>query len=423
MTTGLLAAASSPVLWYVARASGAIALVLLTLSLVGGIVTSVRWSSERLPRFVTQLLHRNVSLLALVLIGIHIATIVIDGFAPIGWIDTVVPFRSGYRPFWLGLGAIAFDLVLALIVTSLLRHRIGQRTWRVVHWSAYACWPLVVLHGLGSGSDTKSGVMLVTTVACIVLVLVAIWWRLASGWPEHAGARVAGVAATLVAPLLLAAWLVDGPLASGWAARAGTPASLLGGSPSVEATTASAPAADPADPFPQQPFTSSLSGVVTTVPARDGTVTLDLSLAMEGAVPGDLEIAVTGQPRRGGGVFMESSRVRMGSDARSLSYDGRITNLNGDTLTAIVQDAQGRSLELTAEVRVVGEQRLTGRLRVDPAPRTSSGGEQPEQRGKRRARRARMTTTTRPRQPRRSHRWSQCHCCLACSRACRSTRR
>ncbi len=341
MSTGLLAAASSPVLWYVARASGAIALVLLTLSLVGGIVTSVRWSSERLPRFVTQLLHRNVSLLALVLIGIHIATIVIDGFAPIGWIDTVVPFRSGYRPFWLGLGAIAFDLVLALIVTSLLRHRIGQRTWRVVHWSAYACWPLVVLHGLGSGSDTKSGVMLVTTVACIVLVLVAIWWRLASGWPEHAGARLAGVAATLVAPLLLAAWLVDGPLASGWAARAGTPASLLGGSPSVEATTASAPAADPADPFPQQPFTSTLSGVVTTVPARDGTVTLDLSLAMEGAVPGDLEIAVTGQPRRGGGVFMESSRVRMGSDARSLSYDGRITNLNGDTLTAIVQRRPG----------------------------------------------------------------------------------
>jgi Ferric reductase like transmembrane component len=375
VSTGLLAAASSPVLWYVARASGAIALVLLTLSVVGGIVTSVRWSSERLPRFVTQLLHRNVSLLALVLIGIHIATIVIDGFAPIGWIDTVVPFRSGYRPFWLGLGAIALDLVLALIVTSLLRHRIGQRTWRVVHWSAYACWPLVVLHGLGAGSDTKSGVMLVTTVACIVLVVVAIWWRLASGWPDHAGVRVASVAATLVAPFLLAAWLADGPLASGWAARAGTPASLLGASPSVEATTAGAPAGTAA-PFPDPPFTSTLSGALTTVPARDGTVTLNLSLAMSGTVPGDLEIAVTGQPRRGGGVFMESSRVRMGSDARSLSYDGRITNLNGDTLTATVRDAQGRSLELTADLRVVGDRRLTGRLRVDPAPRTSTSSEQ-----------------------------------------------
>lgn len=366
-------------LWYVARASGAIALVLLTLSLVGGIVTSVRWSSERLPRFVTQLLHRNVSLLALVLIGVHIATIVIDGFAPIGWIDTVVPFRSGYRPFWLGLGAIAFDLVLALIVTSLLRHRIGQRTWRIVHWSAYACWPLVVLHGLGSGSDTKSGVMLVTTVACVVLVLVAVWWRLASGWPEHAGARVAGLAATLVAPLLLAAWLADGPLASGWAARAGTPASLLGGAPSIEATTASAPA-EPAEAFPNPPFTATLSGGITTVPARDGTVTLDLSLAMEGDASGELAIAITGQPRRGGGVFMESSRVRMGATRGSLPYDGEITNLQGDTLTAIVRDAEGRALELTADLRVEGERRLTGRLRVDAAPRTSSrsGEEQGE---------------------------------------------
>ena len=219
MTTAL-GAASSPVLWYVARGSGTVALVLLTLSLVGGIVTSVRWSSERLPRFVIQLLHRNISLLTVVFIVIHIATIVVDGFAPIGWIDAVLPFRSGYRPLWLGLGAIAFDLVLALIVTSLLRHRIGQRTWRVVHWSAYLCWPLVVVHGLGSGSDTRSDLMLGTMLVCVVLVLLAVWWRLAQGWPDHAGARVAGVIATLAAPLLLVTWLGDGPLASGWATRA-----------------------------------------------------------------------------------------------------------------------------------------------------------------------------------------------------------
>jgi len=363
------------VLWYVARGSGAVALVLLTLSVVGGIVTSVRWSSERLPRFVTQLLHRNVSLLALVLIGIHIATIVIDGFAPIGWVDTVVPFRSGYRPFWLGLGAIAFDLVLALIVTSLLRHRIGQRTWRVVHWSAYICWPLVVLHGLGAGSDTKSGVMLVTTFACIALVVLAVWWRLASGWPERAGARLAGLAATLVAPILLVTWLGDGPLASGWAARAGTPAALLGGGPSVEAAGATATPTSTSEPFPDPPFTTALSGVLTTVPSRDGSVTLDLSLAMEGDVAGALEIAVKGQPRRGGGVFMESSRVRMGASAGSLPYDGRITSLAGDTLTAVVRDARGRSLDLTAALRIEGERRLTGRLRVDAAAGSSSRGE------------------------------------------------
>src|SRR6516165_187432 len=109
-----LATSSSMWLWYVARASGLVSLVLLTGSMLLGIVTSVHWASERWPRFATSMLHRNLSLLAVVFLGVHVASVVVDGFAPIGWLDAVVPFASPYRTLWLGLGAVALDLVLAL---------------------------------------------------------------------------------------------------------------------------------------------------------------------------------------------------------------------------------------------------------------------------------------------------------------------
>src|SRR5581483_4638934 len=150
-----VATSHSRALWYLTRGSGLIALVLLTASVVLGVREVKRWATERWPRFMTAALHKNVSLLSVVFLGVHIATTVVDGFAPIGWLDAVVPFRSPYRPLWLGLGALSVDLLLALVVTSLLRARIGYRTWKAVHWAAYACWPVAVLHGMGTGTDTR----------------------------------------------------------------------------------------------------------------------------------------------------------------------------------------------------------------------------------------------------------------------------
>src|SRR3712207_7711936 len=92
-------------------------------------------------------------LFVVVLMVLHVVAVVLDDFVTISPVDAVVPFVSAYRPLWLGLGAIAFDLLLALVLTSLARQRLGYGTWRVVHWLAYLCWPLAVLHGLGTGSD------------------------------------------------------------------------------------------------------------------------------------------------------------------------------------------------------------------------------------------------------------------------------
>jgi sulfoxide reductase heme-binding subunit YedZ len=210
-------------LWYFTRGTGALALVLLTASLVLGVVDVQRWSAWHVPRFVIDGLHRTVSLLVVAFVALHVVTAVLDSFAPIKLADAVIPFGSSYRPFWVGLGALAFDLVVALVITSLLRARLGTRTWRAVHWLAYGCWPVAFMHGLGTGSDVRPGWMLWLSVCCAALVAAAVIARAASTLPAAATAA-AGLA---VAGIGLAAWLPSGPLAKGWARASGTPRSLL----------------------------------------------------------------------------------------------------------------------------------------------------------------------------------------------------
>jgi methionine sulfoxide reductase heme-binding subunit len=218
---------SSTPLWYTTRATGLVAMVLLTISMACGLLSSVGYQRPDLPRFVTIGLHRSSSLLALAFTAVHVITTVTDGYVNIPVQDAVIPFISSYRPLWLSLGTIAFDLMLALTITSLLRSRMGYRTWRAVHWASYACWPVALLHGLGTGTDTPVRWVLVLTLLCVAAVTALIAWRLAVGWPAHPGARVAGAVALLLVLVAGGAWLAGGPLKPGWAARAGTPPALL----------------------------------------------------------------------------------------------------------------------------------------------------------------------------------------------------
>jgi predicted ferric reductase len=164
--------------WYLARGTGTATLVLLTLTLVLGIVNARRWAPRGLQRFVVDDLHRTLGLLVVVVLAIHIGSVVLDSFVSISLIDALVPFVGSYHPFWLGLGALSLDLLAALIVTSLLRARIGLRAWRAVHWVAYACWPIAVAHGIGMGTDA-AGWLLWLTIGCGALVGVAVALRLA----------------------------------------------------------------------------------------------------------------------------------------------------------------------------------------------------------------------------------------------------
>jgi predicted ferric reductase len=223
-----LAAAGPSVYWYLTRSTGAVALLLLTLAIALGVVDVERWSTPRWPRFVVDSLHRNVSLLALVFLVVHILTSVLDSFASIPIADAFIPFVGSYRPFWLGLGAVSFDLILAVIVTSLMRARMGYSTWRAVHWLTYASWPIALVHGFGTGSDASSSWLLALSIACIALVAAAVLTRVLVGWPRDIRWRGAALAGTGGFALFFVLWLPSGPLGSEWARRAGTPAALLG---------------------------------------------------------------------------------------------------------------------------------------------------------------------------------------------------
>jgi methionine sulfoxide reductase heme-binding subunit len=174
----IAAASNSKALWYLARATGLVTLLLLTATVVLGIVGANRWSSRRWPRFVTGGLHKNLSLLAVAFLALHIVTVVSDSFVSISWLNAFVPFTGTYRPMWLGLGAVAGDLLIALVVTSLLRKHIGYRVWRAVHWLAYACWPTALVHGVTIGTDRHQTWALGVAYACIGAVGLAAAWRL-----------------------------------------------------------------------------------------------------------------------------------------------------------------------------------------------------------------------------------------------------
>jgi sulfoxide reductase heme-binding subunit YedZ len=124
-------------------------------------------------------LHRSTSLTAMGLLAVHITALFFDPYAQLRLVDTVLPFMGSYRPFWQGLGTLAAELVVLLIASSLLRNRLGQRTWRALHWISYACWPFALAHAIGNGTDGTSAWMLTIAAACMVAVASALIWRAA----------------------------------------------------------------------------------------------------------------------------------------------------------------------------------------------------------------------------------------------------
>ncbi|MBA3906421.1 MAG: ferric reductase-like transmembrane domain-containing protein [Pseudonocardiales bacterium] len=172
-------------LWFVSRACGLVSLLLLTGTVVLGCAHATRASAGRWQRFTLHALHRNLSLLAVVFLAVHIGSAIIDGYVNLGWLDAFVPFVAGYHPIWIGLGAMAFDILLAVIITSLLRGRLSHRVWRSVHLASYALWPLALLHGLGiGGSDAKLTWVIGLNVVCAAVVAASITRRLLIRHPD-----------------------------------------------------------------------------------------------------------------------------------------------------------------------------------------------------------------------------------------------
>ena len=329
-------------MWYLTRSSGLVAFALLSATMMIGIVAAVGWTTRRWPRFLSQDVHRNLSLLALVFLGVHIVSTVVDGYVPIGWLDVVLPFRSPYRPLYTGLGALAFDLLLAVMITSGLRHRIGFASWRFVHWLAYLCWPVALVHGLGTGSDTQLPLVLAGEALCAAGVLGAVAWRLVVGSEFPAARRLGAAGGAAVVSAVIAAFAVLGPLRPGWSHRSGTSSALLSQLAARNGTggsAASAPAPAPAATAPSgtgtttgvpaAPFRLAATGTRSTARLEGGGVRVTLALHLTDPASTPLTFTLDGAPADGG-VALTSGSADLGP------YHGPVTGLAGSRVEAQV---------------------------------------------------------------------------------------
>jgi Ferric reductase like transmembrane component len=340
----LAAATSGKTLWFVTRGLGVGALLLLTASVALGVLTTARLKSDRWPRFVTAGLHRNLTLLAIGFVTVHVLTTILDGYTSIGLKDAIVPFLSSYRPVWLGLGTIAFDLLLILVATSLLRQRIGYRLWRYIHWLAYASWPIALVHALGTGSDARIGWLRLVGLSCIAVAVLAALARFSFRPGLPSGARIAGTVAALLAPVAIIAWYQSGPAKHGWALRAGTPTSLVASRRvrTVTQTTTQLVSAS----LPTSPFSASLTGTVHEANASGGQVVVVIRGRLRGGAGGSVRIDLRGQALQGG-VSMTASGVSYVPAGTRTIYLGHVTALDGQRVLATVVDHDGAKLQLS----------------------------------------------------------------------------
>jgi hypothetical protein len=269
------------------------------------------------------------------------------------------------------LGAVAFDLLLAVVITSLLRRRFGFRSWRAIHWAAYASWPVALLHGLGTGSDTKTGWMLTIVGGCVIVMIVAVVARAIAGWPDHAGARLTALAASALVPLGLLVWLPSGPLAAGWAKKAGTPAALLRAASASGASSSRASSSggssSRASSSSAASFTANASGTISQGQLNNGLTSVNISLSLAGPRLNTLGIDLQGQPSDDGGIEMTSSSVTLGPRSDPSQYQGQVTSLNGTNITAQVRDGRGNHLTVLAQLQVNSDAgSASGNVSVSP---------------------------------------------------------
>jgi hypothetical protein len=257
-----------------------------------------------------------------------------------------------------------------------VRRRLGYSAWRAVHWLAYASWPVSVLHGLGTGSDTRQSWMLALTAGCTAAVLVAVALRLrrpaAAGEPPGTGDslwRGIGAMLAVATPIALAVFTLAGPLQRGWARRAGTPIRLLGAavpapaSGRPAATSGRARAAVPTI-RPGDPFSASLTGRMAQHDVPGGVV-IDLSLRLGGPIPGRLRVRLAGAPISGGGLSLTGSQVDLGAPPLEAVLQGQVVSLEGQRFLARVASSTGTLYDLQADLSI---DQSSGAVTATPAP-------------------------------------------------------
>lgn len=325
----VVAAVQTKALWYFSRGSGAVAMVLLTAVLVLGVAQLLGARSRLITRLVVTGLHKNLSLVALVFLALHIATSIVDGYVALRWFDAFVPFTATYRPVWVGLGAVAVDLAIAVIVTSFVRVRLGYRTWRFVHWLTYAIWPVALVHALGTGSDVRSPWLQGTILVAAVAAIAAAASRVARRRPARRLASAAAFGAVAVVPLTVGAWAWQGPLRDGWPNH-------------PEVATIAAPIAAGS--------TSTFTGRFVKAVSTSGQPAIEITGSLD-ANPSNVVMVLRGS-QTGTGLSVEDGRLSIGSAADPTEWNGPLGPSPDGRIRARLTDADGAAMKVVVDVRL-----------------------------------------------------------------------
>jgi predicted ferric reductase len=171
--------------WYVARSSGIVAWALVVATIVWGLLLATKVLGRRpTPAWVLSL-HRYLGALTLAFVGVHVGAILLDTYTDFGVTDVLVPFTGSWHPVAVAWGIVGMYLLVAIEITSLLRHRMSKRAWHAVHLLSYFLFATTTVHMLTAGTDAKA---LVASTAAVLLGTAAVFGSVALYvWRNDAG--------------------------------------------------------------------------------------------------------------------------------------------------------------------------------------------------------------------------------------------
>jgi hypothetical protein len=349
--------------WEAVRASGFTAYLLVTASAVLGLLLSLRWQSRRWPRLVTNEMHNFVTLLALAFGMVHGLLAWLDPFTRFGLAEVLVPLVSHYRPLWMAFGIVTLYMLIALLLSTWLRPWIGYRLWRVLHVGAFLVFVFATIHGVGTGSDTRTvwgaGIYAIAVLAVLSLTV----WRLLKPAGRRAHSRPGLAALAAAAAVVLALWAMGGPLKSGWNAIANNGH----GSGARVAVAAAAP-----KPLPTT-FSATFSGTMTSQGDgfRGSDVDISMTGSLTGGATGSMAVLVSGQETFDG-VSIAKSQITLYDGDGVAVYRGTIGGATGQTLKATVSPVgtSGTALVLSITWQAQGSS-VTGQVSAHPASATA----------------------------------------------------
>ncbi len=365
--------------WDVARAGGFTAYILLMLSVAVGLALTMHWQSLKWPRIINSELHNFLALLGTVFIGVHVLAVWVDPFTRFGWAEVFLPFVSHYRPLWMAFGIVALYLGIAIGFSTWIRPFIGYKWWRGLHILTLLAFILVTIHGVATGSDTRTWWGILIYGGSMLLVGSLLWQRLIKPANPQSRAHPMLAISVIIAMLVGVLFMLIGPLQPGWNATANN-GQGSGGSTVLAASKGSQSSpTSPASPF-VPPFTAQLQGTLTqSGPDNNGNVTLVINATLSQGATGALQITLQGRSGgNDGSLNVTNTHVVLGTNAQTPLYSGPLTTLNADSQWHMTAQLTGigtasGQLNIRVDVQINTQQQVSGTIQGLTSNATGGG--------------------------------------------------